>query len=58
MKRKYEKPAVVFEKDLEALANVCSGWPIVPPDTGTTYNGGGVANYCKTLADCTSTIDS
>lgn len=54
MKRKYEKPAVVFEKSLEALANVCAGWGTNP----STYNGDGSPSYCKTLAGCTATIDS
>ena len=54
MKRQYEKPAVVFEKDLEALANVCAGTQTSP----STYNGDGTPAYCKGLATCTTTIDS
>lgn len=41
----YEKPAVVFEKDLEALAADCD------PTGGQTYTGG-VAGYCKGGGTC------
>jgi hypothetical protein len=41
----YDKPAVVFEKNLEALAADCD------PTGGGTYTGG-VTGYCKADGAC------
>lgn len=48
----YEKPAVVFEKALEALAGDCD------PSGDRLYNGGGIANYCKASGFCVGTLSS
>lgn len=54
-KRKaYQTPAVIFEKDLEALASQCGGIESVP----SPYSGGGDPVFCKDLANCTTVIDS
>jgi hypothetical protein len=51
-RKPYEKPAVVFEKNLEAMAGVCDA-------TGDRlYDGGGAANYCKADGFCTNTLNS
>lgn len=51
-RKSYEKPAVVFEKNLEALAGDCDV-------TGERlWDGGGVANYCKADGFCTTTLNS
>lgn len=44
-RKPYEKPAVVFEKCLEAIAADCD------PTGGTTWTGG-VAGYCKASGGC------
>lgn len=51
-RKSYEKPATVFEKNLEALAGDCD------PGGDRLYTGGGVANYCKGTGFCTTTINS
>ena len=44
-KKPYEPPAVIFEKNLEALAAECD------PIGDTTYTGG-VPGYCKAEGAC------
>jgi hypothetical protein len=51
-RKPYEKPATVFEKDLEALAGDCD------PTGDRVYTGGGEANYCKADGFCTTTLMS
>lgn len=52
-KKAYEKPALIFEKDLEAMAASCGGASGDP----NVYTGAS-PSYCKTLAGCTGNIDS
>ena len=42
-RKTYEKPAVVFEKELEAMAGFCGDGP------GNTFLGGG---NCKGAGEC------
>jgi hypothetical protein len=51
-RKPYEKPGVVFEKDLEVMAGLCD----VTGDR--LYSGGGVANYCKAEGFCTGILSS
>lgn len=48
-RKTYEKPAVIFEKDLEAMAGACD------PTGDTAYTAGEPgSNYCKADGLCTS----
>jgi len=49
----YEKPAVIFEKELEALAGACD-----PTGTGVYLGGTGDPPYCKTSGVCAPTTSS
>ena len=54
-RKPYQKPAVIFEKDLEALASVCGGALSIP----NIYNGGGGQIYCKSgTQGCTGFLNS
>jgi len=48
----YEKPTVIFDKNLEALAGICD------PIGDRLYSGGGIANYCKESGFCAAVLDS
>jgi hypothetical protein len=50
-RKPYEKPAVVFEKELEALAGLCD-----PTGAGLQYGTG--PNTCKTSGVCSPTVSS